>query len=344
MKQASAVITRDEVTPTRGMSFDLSPQTFEQAVTFSEILARSDLVPKDFKGKPENCLIAMQWGSELGLKALQSLQNIAVINGRPSIWGDAVLAIVIRSSVCEYVTETDDGDTATCRVKRKDKPEQVRTFSMADAATAGLASKAGPWTQYPKRMRQMRARAFALRDVFPDLLKGIPVAEEVMDTPVEKHMGAVVEPEQPETGTNTETGDDAPAANEFPQKKFTHNLAKWAKTIANGEKTLDGLREITRSKGEFTAAQEEELAIAIAQAKAELGDITDVVVKEKPEEGLHEQETAEFLRQHIAGSRSTAELSASFAENIGHIRTPALVDEMFGLFDARHASLKTTKE
>lgn len=166
---------------------DLSPQTFEQAITFSEYLANSDMVPKDFKGKPGNCLIAMQWGAEVGLKPLQSLQNIAVINGRPCLWGDSVIALVRASPACEYVTESDDGHVATCRVKRRGEDEQVRTFSMDDAKQAGLVNKEGPWKQYPKRMRQMRARAFALRDVFPDVLRGMPVAEEVMDLP--KDMG-----------------------------------------------------------------------------------------------------------------------------------------------------------
>ena len=176
-------------------AFDLSPRNFEQALTFSDYLADSDLVPKDFKGRPGNCLIAMQWGAELGLKPLQALQNLAIINGRPALWGDAVIALVRSSPLCEFIIESDDGTTATCRVKRRGEPEQSRTFGMDDAKTAGLLGKSGPWTQYPKRMRQMRARAFALRDVFPDVLRGLPVAEEVMDTPppAERHMGPVEE-------------------------------------------------------------------------------------------------------------------------------------------------------
>ena len=170
--------------------FDLSPQNFEQALTLSNYLAESELVPKDYRNKPGNCLIAIQWGAEIGLKPLQALQNIAPINGRPALWGDAVIALVRNSPLCEYVSETDDGETATCKVKRRGENEQSRTFSMADAKAAGLFGKQGPWTQYPKRMRQMRARAFALRDVFPDVLRGLPVAEEVMDMPTERHMGA----------------------------------------------------------------------------------------------------------------------------------------------------------
>lgn len=170
-------------------AFDLSPRNFEEAWRMAEILANSDMVPKDFRGKPENCLIAMQWGSEVGLKAMQALQNIAVINGRPSMWGDAVIALALSNPICESIIEEDDGFTATCRVKRRGGQEQFRTFSIDDAKAAGLAGKQGPWTQYPKRMRQMRARAFAIRDVFPDVLRGLAVAEEAMDFPVPRDMG-----------------------------------------------------------------------------------------------------------------------------------------------------------
>lgn len=232
--------------------FDLSPQNFEQALTFSNYLAESDLVPKDFKGKPGNCLIAMQWGAELGLKPLQSLQNLAVINGRPALWGDAVIALVLASPVCEYVTEDDDGNTAYCRVKRKGGPEQVRSFSMADAQKAGLTNKQGPWTQYPKRMRQMRARAFALRDVFPDVLRGMPVAEELQDMaanplPVEKHMGPaeVVQAE-------------------WPADKWAARLPQILDGIAQG-KTVDDALAWLGSKGKVTAEQEKELRDKAAQ-------------------------------------------------------------------------------
>ena len=167
--------------------FDLSPTTFAEALTLSDYLADSSMVPKDFQGKAGNVLVAIQWGMEIGLKPLQAMQNIAVINGRPSLWGDAVIALARNSPVCEYIIETQTATEATCRVKRRGEPEQERTFSMADAKLAGLAGKQGPWTQYPKRMMQMRARAFAIRDVFPDVLKGLPVAEEVMDTP--RNMG-----------------------------------------------------------------------------------------------------------------------------------------------------------
>lgn len=163
-------------------NFNLSPQSMDEAMRFAEILAKSDIIPKDFKGNAGNVLVAIQWGMELGLKPMQAMQNIAVINGRPAIWGDAMLALVRASPLCEYVYESmDDKGAATCRVKRRGEDEQSRSFSDADAKLAGLEGKAGPWTNYKSRMKQMRARAFALRDVFPDVLKGMPLAEEVAD-------------------------------------------------------------------------------------------------------------------------------------------------------------------
>lgn len=170
--------------------FDLSPQSLEEALKFADYLAESSIVPKDFQQKPGNILVAIQWGMELGLKPMQAMQNIAVINGRPSLWGDAVLALVLGSPVCEDVVEYYEGAgddfTAVCIAKRKGRADKECRFSVRDAKAAGLIGKQGPWTQYRDRMLKMRARAFALRDQFADLLKGIPVAEEIQDYPAQE--------------------------------------------------------------------------------------------------------------------------------------------------------------
>ncbi|NPA64472.1 MAG: recombinase RecT [Epsilonproteobacteria bacterium] len=168
-----------------GPSWGLFPQNLKEAMEFAELLSKSSLIPKHFHGRPGDILVAIEWGLEVGLKPMQALNNIAVINGRPSIWGDAALALVRSSGLLEYIDERIEGDTAVCRIKRKGEPETIRTFSMEDAERAGLLKKPGPWQQYPKRMLQMRARAWALRDVFPDVLSGIAIAEEAGDIEVE---------------------------------------------------------------------------------------------------------------------------------------------------------------
>ena len=230
--------------------YDLSPRNFDEAWRLAEILADSDLVPKDFRNKPGNCLVGMQWGHELGLKALQSLQGIAVINGRPSVWGDTMLAIVRASPLCEYVVEGWDADgTAWCKVKRRGEPEQVRTFSDADAKTAELLGKAGPWKTAPKRMKQMRARAFALRDVFTDILRGMHMAEESADIPppAERHMGAVdeVQPATPAT----------PALLSYTEAEFEAKLPGWSKVVAEGRKTASDMLAFLGTRATFTEPQ-----------------------------------------------------------------------------------------
>ena len=168
-----------------------APQTFSECRQFAEELASSSLVPKQYQGKSQDILVCVQWGMELGLAPMQALQNIAVINGKPSVYGDAALALVQASPVCEGVEETIEGEgtpnpTAVCTCHRKNRQPVTARFSVEDAKRAGLWGKQGPWQAYPKRMLQMRARGFALRDAFPDVLKGLITAEEAHDYPAER--------------------------------------------------------------------------------------------------------------------------------------------------------------
>lgn len=161
-----------------------APQDVGQALAYAQELSKSELLPAIYEGKPQNILIAMMWSKSIGMPTIQGLNSIAVINGRPSLYGDALKALVMSSGLCEDFEESFDEKeyTATCRIKRRGIPTPtVGTFSYKEAGAAGLIGKSGPWKQYPRRMCQMRARAFAIRDAFPDLLMGISVAEEQQD-------------------------------------------------------------------------------------------------------------------------------------------------------------------
>ncbi|HDY65349.1 MAG TPA: hypothetical protein ENH84_03835, partial [Phycisphaerae bacterium] len=119
------------------------------------------------------------------------IQNIAVINGRPSLWGDALIAVCQGHpdflKMAEWFEGKGEEITAYCRVWRRGYEPHTASFSISDAKTAKLWGKTGksgqptPWVTYPKRMLQNRARAFALRDRFADALRGIRSAEEERD-------------------------------------------------------------------------------------------------------------------------------------------------------------------
>lgn len=169
---------------TRENNFDLVPRSLQEAMSFSEIISKSAMIPREYHGKPGDVLIAIQYGAELGLKPLQALQSIACINGKPCIFGDALLGVVQASPLYEWHDESESNDKqGVCIVKRHGVPPVKSVFTLDDAKRAGLLGKAGPWTQYTSRMMKMRARGFALRDAFSDVLKGIVQAEEALDIP-----------------------------------------------------------------------------------------------------------------------------------------------------------------
>lgn len=164
------------------------PQDYGQVCGFAEMIHASGLAPSGINTK-EKIAVAIFHGLEIGLTPMAALQSIAVVNGRPSIWGDAGMALVRASGLAESIKEvivgTGDERTATCTAKRKGEPEPIiGTFSVADARRAGLWNKSGPWQQYPDRMLKMRARAFALRDGFADVLRGLAIAEEQQDATI----------------------------------------------------------------------------------------------------------------------------------------------------------------
>lgn len=231
-------------------NFSLAPKDLNEAMRFADMLASSSIVPKDYIGKPGNCLVAIQWGMELGLQPMQAMQSIAVINGRPSLWGDAMLALVKAHPAFEWIKEECDGRVATCRIKRRDEPEVVQSFSMEEAKQAGLANKQGPWTQYPRRMLQMRARGFAIRDAFPDALRGVISAEEARDIPAEKDMGAAeVVSSRPAQPT-----EPAPLA-AYSQASFEENLPKWRDAMRAGRLTPEAAIARASTKGVLSAEQ-----------------------------------------------------------------------------------------
>lgn len=165
------------------------PRDYQETASLAQMIYASGLAPRGFDS-PQKIAVAIMLGAELGLTPMMAINRIAVVNGRPAPYGDAVVAIVRRSGLCEYIEETLEGEgdarVAICETKRKGESRPViRKFGVADAKRARLWGKAGPWQDYPERMLAMRARSFALRDTYGDLLSGTYDAEEAADIPPE---------------------------------------------------------------------------------------------------------------------------------------------------------------
>lgn len=215
-------------------------QTFSDAARFAEMIWRSRMAPKDIDS-PEKVLVVMQMGMEVGLPPMAALNGIAVINGRPSIWGDNLPGLVTGKGVMEDMEEwyelngvrldrapskPTSGLSAVCMVKRRGRERTlIREFTWDMAVQAKLNTKSGPWTDYPMRMLQMRARAWAIRDQFPDVLRGCAVAEEAQDItpptqPAEKPVESLHPPTPPEPRPPAEKpASGQPAAKLTPYEK-----------------------------------------------------------------------------------------------------------------------------
>ena len=242
----------NELTTPGESTFSLSPRNLAEAMEFAKIIASSDMVPKDYVNKPGNVLVAVQTGAELGLKPMQSLQGISVINGRPGIWGDAMWALVISHPEFEDAKEekTDTGCTIT--LKRRGRSAVVVSFTLEDAKKAGLAAKQGPWQTAPKRMMQMRARAFAARDLFADALKGIKSIEELRDYTV------TLEDRVEHDITPAAAAVAAPARAELPlctPEKFEENAPAWRDMVLSGKKTPAALISMLSTKAVLSEEQ-----------------------------------------------------------------------------------------
>ena len=173
------------------------PNSIEETYRMAKAIAAAGWAPRSYARDPKKpwegmdeskIVVGIMHGMELGLTPIASLQSIAVINGVPSIWGDGALAIVQASGLMEDFLETPKTDASgkvcgyTCAAKRRGIASPIsHTFTLDDAAAAGLLGKDGPWQQYRSRMLQMRARAWTLRAGFADVLRGLSFAEEAQD-------------------------------------------------------------------------------------------------------------------------------------------------------------------
>ena len=173
------------------------PESLKEMIEFAELISESDMIPKGYHDKPANVVVAVQFGAEVGLRPMQSLQGIAVINGKPGLYGDSLLGVVQAHPDYEWHKEYFEGEAGTdefraiCIVKRRGHDQHSETFSIGEAKQAKLWEKRGkngqdtPWITFPTRMLKMRARAFALRDIFADALQGLgQTAEELQDQDV----------------------------------------------------------------------------------------------------------------------------------------------------------------
>jgi hypothetical protein len=160
----------------------LVPRSMAEAEHMASVLCKSQLVPDVFKNKPADTFLAIAYGMEIGIPPVSSLRAVAVIKGKPSLYADAMVGLVLASGKAKYFTCVESNASgATYETHRIGSPKPVRkSFTLDDAKQAKLLSNDN-YGKYPSAMLEARAKSKLARDAYPDLLHGIYSAEEVAE-------------------------------------------------------------------------------------------------------------------------------------------------------------------
>lgn len=219
---------------------ELSPKLRESMALAVE-LSKSGIVPMAYAGKPQAIFAAIQYGKEFGLPPMTSLQNIAVINGKPTFGTDMLVALAMRNPEWGgYEIKELTEQKASVVVYRKSPidPNKILsypcTFTMKEAEEAGLVRPNSPWTKWRKRMLKHRAVAFAIRDAFPDLGAGKYTNEEM-----DPDFGAMEEAQTvaAEDAFHAAILDDEGVPVEIPVKPVSKKRASPGSKVVPGDST-----------------------------------------------------------------------------------------------------------
>lgn len=242
---------------TGGQVAALVPQNLEEAFRLAGALAASGMAPRGMD-KPEQVMVAILAGAEIGFAPYQAMQSFAVVNNRATLWGDAIPALLWSHGfkIKEWFDNDDAPKKAFCEVTRPDGTAIQRSYSLDDAKKAGLIGKQGPWQTATSRMLQMRARSFAARDGAADVLKGLHIREEVEDythvrdvTPAPTGLRARLEAAQSASSegfTATQAQDDGPTYDEATgeiQDAEVEEVAEAVDAALDGDDLPEALRD-----------------------------------------------------------------------------------------------------
>lgn len=151
----------------------------------AEIISDTEFVPRGFRNRPAAIAAAILYGHEVGLPPMTALQQVQVIEGRPSITAEGQRGLALSAGhEIEYGEVTSQ--SVTVRGRRKGSTTwHVVTWTMEDARRAKLADKLN-WRTYPRAMLKARATAELVGDLFPEVLGGLAATEESDSATVEE--------------------------------------------------------------------------------------------------------------------------------------------------------------
>lgn len=174
-----------------------------ETMKMAEMLAKSTIIPVTYQRRPENCFVALDMASRTGLSPLVVMQNLYVIQGKPS-WAGSAIASMLNASVkfedveLVYVGEknTDSwGAYVQAKNRKSGKTLKGGTVTIRTAKQEGWFEKSGSkWKTMPEIMLAYRAYAWFGRVYAPELMMGMQSSEEIYDVIGEATKSKAVNP------------------------------------------------------------------------------------------------------------------------------------------------------
>jgi len=166
--------------------------TLDEAWRYADCLSKSQFVPKDYQGKINDCMIAIEMAERMNIAPLMFLQNSYIVHGRPGMESKLVISLINQSGLF-----SDPLDYETVGVNPEDEGYQCRAFASRKSTgkilfgpwitwklvkSEGWAGKSGSkWKTMPEIMFHYRAASWFANRHCPEVKMGIPTADELRD-------------------------------------------------------------------------------------------------------------------------------------------------------------------
>jgi len=189
-------------------------EVMEKAYKFSQIMAKSDIIPLHYRGKPENVFVAIQTAYRMNLDPMLVMQNTFVVSGKLGMNSSFAIALANSSGLFESgirysiksLGEDLEGTIIIYEnrekksIKKKFKNIEVTAYAMLKnggeiSYTIGMKEAiAENWASnikyqnLPELMLRYRAATLLIRTHVPEVINGMHMVEEIEDVAIAKEV------------------------------------------------------------------------------------------------------------------------------------------------------------
>jgi hypothetical protein len=169
--------------PAARVSALLIPTSYDEMYRLAKTMHVSNMFALH---SPEQAMVVLMTGLELGFSPAQAFRGIHVIKGKPTLSADMMVAVCkSRADICHYfrVVESTDQQAVYQTHRVGEAEPTTNTFSLGDAERAGLLRGNENYQKYGPQMLRARAASGLARMVYPDLMLGLYTPDEIESTP-----------------------------------------------------------------------------------------------------------------------------------------------------------------